>query len=127
MSEDPRRRLGALGERLALEHLERDGYEILERNFRCALGELDIVAADAGYLIFCEVKTRVAGSRAGPDGPLDAIGMGKRRRLRLLAIEWLRARGADRPHRSSLRFDAVGVTINRAGGLLALEHVEGAF
>ena len=52
MSEDPRRRLGALGERLAGEHLERDGYEILERNFRCALGELDIVAADAGALIF---------------------------------------------------------------------------
>ena len=127
MSEDPRRRLGALGERLAREHLERDGYEILERNFRCALGELDIVAADAGYLVFCEVKTRVAGSRAGPDGPLDAIGAGKRRRLRLLAIEWLRARGADRPHRGSLRFDAVGVTVTRAGGLLALEHVEGAF
>ena len=127
MSEDPRRRLGALGERLAGEHLERDGYEILERNFRCALGELDIVAADAGALIFCEVKTRVAGSRAGPAGPLDAIGAGKRRRLRLLATAWLRARGADRPHRHSLRFDAVGVTVNRAGGLLALEHLEDAF
>ncbi|MDQ4048853.1 MAG: YraN family protein [Actinomycetota bacterium] len=127
MSDDQRRRLGALGERLAGEHLERGGCEILERNFRCALGELDIVAADAGSLIFCEVKTRVAGSRAGPAGPLDAIGTTKRRRLRLLALEWLRARGADGPHRQSLRFDAVGVTVNRAGGLLALEHVEDAF
>ena len=127
MSEDPRRRLGALGERLAGEHLERGGYEILERNFRCALGELDIVAADAGSLVFCEVKTRVAGSRRGPAGPLDAIGPGKRRRLRLLAGEWLRARGPDRPHRRALRFDAVGVTVNRAGGVLALEHLEDAF
>lgn len=127
MSEDPRRRLGALGERLAGEHLERDGYQILERNFRCPLGELDIVAADARSLVFCEVKTRVAGSRAGPRAPLDAIGAGKRRRLRLLAIEWLRARGGDGPRRRLLRFDAVGVTVNRAGGLLRLEHVKDAF
>ena len=127
MSDDARRRLGALGERLAREHLERDGYEIVERNFRCRLGELDIVAADDRALVFCEVKTRVAGSRAGPARPLEAIGTRKRRRLRRLAIEWLRTHGANRPHRSALRFDAVGVTVNRAGGLLALEHVEGAF
>lgn len=127
MSEDRRRTLGALGERLASEHLERDGYEILERNFRCPHGELDIVAADRGFLIFCEVKTRVAGSRAGPAGPLDAIGALKRRRLRLLAGEWLRTRGEDGPHRHSLRFDAVGVTVDRAGRLLGLEHLEDAF
>ena len=127
MPDDPRRRLGALGEQLAREHLERDGYEILERNFRCPSGELDIVAADACSLIFCEVKTRVEGSRAGPAEPLDAIGARKRRRLRLLATEWLRARRTDRPSRASLRFDAVGVTVDRTGGLLALEHVEDAF
>lgn len=126
MSGDTRRRLGALGERLAGEHLEREGCEIIERNFRCARGELDIVAADAGCLIFCEVKTRVAGSGAGPAGPLDAIGAIKRRRLRMLALEWLRAREA-RPHRDELRFDAVGVTVNHAGGLLALDHVKAAF
>ena len=127
MDRDSRRRLGALGERLAEQHLERAGYQILERNFRCARGELDIVAANPDSLIFCEVKTRVAGSRAGPAGPLDAIGAGKRRRLRLLAGEWLRTRAGAGPHRHSLRFDAVGVTVDRAGGLLALEHVEGAF
>jgi putative endonuclease len=127
MTGDPRRGLGALGERLACEHLERLGYEILERNFRCRLGELDIVAAEARALIFCEVKTRVAGGLGGPAGPLDAIGAKKRRRLRLLAGEWLNAHAADRPYRATLRFDAIGVTVNRAGGLLALEHVEDAF
>ena len=127
MAEDPRRRLGALGERLAREHLERAGYEILERNFRCRLGELDLVAASERALVFCEVKTRVAGGRSGPAGPLDAIGCAKRRRLRSLAGEWLDLHRGDRPYRATLRFDAIGVTVNRAGGLLALEHVEDAF
>ena len=127
MSEDPRRRLGALGERVAGEHLERGGYRILERNFRCALGELDIVAADRRSIVFCEVKTRVAGSRGGPAGPLDAIGPGKRRRLRLLATEWLRARGAEGPHRHALRFDAVGVVLDGRDHLLRLDHLEDAF
>ncbi|MGI9082438.1 MAG: YraN family protein [Thermoleophilaceae bacterium] len=127
MAGDPRRELGAMGERLAREHLERAGYDILQSNFRCRLGELDIVAADGRALVFCEVKTRVAGGRSGPAGPLDAIGTRKRRRLRLLAVEWLRAPEAGRPHPPALRFDAIGVTVNRAGGLLALEHVEDAF
>ena len=127
MGADPRRGLGAFGERLACEHLERAGYEILERNFRCPLGELDLVAASAHALVFCEVKTRVAGGRSGPALPLDAIGPGKRRRLRRLAAQWLEARRGERPYRETLRFDAIGVTVNHAGGLLALEHVEAAF
>lgn len=122
---DPRRSLGALGERLACEHLERAGYEIVELNYRSRLGELDIVASRRSVLTFCEVKTRVAGTRAGPATPLDAIGPAKRRRVRMLAREWLSTRGG----RSAriLRFDAIGVTVNRAGRLLALEHVEDAF
>ncbi|CAN5533145.1 YraN family protein [soil metagenome] len=124
---DPRRDLGALGERLAAEHLERAGYVLLDRNWRSRHGELDIVAADARALVFCEVKTRVAGSTRGPDGPLDAIGVLKRRRLRLLAREWLSADSAARPTSPGLRFDAIGVTVNGAGGLLALDHVEDAF
>ena len=127
MSDDPRRTLGALGERLAGEHLERAGYSILERNFRCPAGELDLVAASERALVFCEVKTRVAGGRSGPAGPLDAIGPAKRRRLRALAGEWLDRHRGDRPYRAMVRFDAIGVTVNRAGGMLALEHVEDAF
>ena len=124
---DPRRTLGALGERLAVQHLERAGYVIVERNWRCRLGELDIVAADPTALVFCEVKTRAAGGRRGPPGPLDSIGISKQRRLRLLAREWLRARTCDPPRRPALRFDAIGVTVDRRGALLALDHVENAF
>ncbi|MGH3992389.1 MAG: YraN family protein, partial [Pseudonocardiaceae bacterium] len=104
MAGDPRNGLGALGERLAGEHLERAGYEILERNFRCRAGELDLVAASERALVFCEVKTRVAGGRSGPAGPLDAIGPGKRRRVRLLAGEWLDLHRGDRLYRATLRF-----------------------
>ena len=125
--QDPRRRLGALGERLAREHLERAGYELVERNYRTRRGEIDVIALGHGALVFCEVKTLVSGSRAGPAAPLDGIGSGKRRRLRLLAREWLCARKDVRPTADTLRFDAIGVTVDPTGALLSLEHLEGAF
>lgn len=124
---DPRRRLGSVGEKLAREHLARAGYQVVERNYRTRRGEIDIVARGRGALVFCEVKTRIAGGRSGPAGPLDAIGPAKQRRLRLLAREWLAERAADRPREADLRFDAIGVTLDAAGALVALEHVEGAF
>lgn len=124
---DLRRSLGALGEDIAADHLTRAGYLVVERNWRSRHGELDIVAADARALVFCEVKTRVAGGARGPEGPLDSIGPRKRRRLRLLAREWLSEHSTDRPPSAGLRFDAIGITVNHAGGLLALDHVEEAF
>lgn len=123
---DPRRRLGALGERLAREHLSRAGYDLVETNFRSRQGELDIVAVNSRALVFCEVKTRVSGSRAGPASPLDAIGPAKQRRLRLLAREWLYTR-PDRPRAPALRFDAIGVVVSPNGALMSLEHLENAF
>jgi putative endonuclease len=126
MSTDRRRERGALGEEIAAQHLEHRGYRIVQRNARTRYGELDLVAADARSLVFCEVKTRVAGGRGGPAGALDAIGPDKRRRIRALAREWL-ATTEDRPHPPEVRFDAIGVTITPAGRLLALEHLEAAF
>ena len=124
---DPRRGLGALGERLAADHLIRAGYVLVECNWRSRHGELDIVATGGRALVFCEVKTRVAGGTSGPATPLESIGAGKRRRVRRLAREWLFEHSGELPSTEELRFDAVGVTVNRAGGLLALEHVEAAF
>ena len=126
MSTDRRRDRGTLGETIAAEHLERLGYRIVARNVRTRHGELDLVAANRRALVFCEVKTRVAGTRAGPDGALDAIGPNKRRQVRALATQWL-AQTDDRPHRPEVRFDAIGVTLSPAGDLLALQHVEAAF
>jgi putative endonuclease len=128
MAIDLRRRHGELGEKIAEEHLEHRGFSIVARNFRTRYGELDLIVADERSLIFCEVKTRIAGTRGGPDGPLDAIGPKKRLRLRRMALQWLAETAtADRPHRDQLRFDAVGVVLSPAGRLLALEHLEDAF
>jgi putative endonuclease len=121
-------RLGAHGEDLACAHLERAGYVLIERNGRCGrLGELDVVARDGRCLVFCEVKTRIAGTTAGPAGPLDAIGPAKRRRIRRLAAEWLRTRALDGTRPAWVRFDAIGVVVDRRGRLLSLDHVEDAF
>src|SRR2546423_1334343 len=121
MSVDRRRERGELGERIAAEHLEHRGYRIVERNARTRNGELDLVAANERALVFCEVKTRVAGGPSGPTCGLEAIGPHKRRRIRALAREWL-AHTENRPHRQEIGFDAIGVTITPGGRLLALEH-----
>jgi putative endonuclease len=121
-------RLGAHGEDIACAHLERAGFALIERNGRCGrLGELDVVARSGRCLIFCEVKTRVAGTTAGPAGPLDAIGPAKRRRIRRLAAEWLRTRPQDAPRAAWIRFDAIGVVVDCRGRLVSLDHVEDAF
>src|SRR3954447_24231593 len=123
MSTDRRRARGTLGERIAADHLEHRGYRIVARNFRTRYGELDLVAADDRALVFCEVKTRVAGGRSGPATALEAIGPNKRRQVRALATRWL-ANTTERPHRPDVRFDAIGVTLTPSGGLLAVEHLE---
>ena len=124
---DPRRRLGTLGERLAAEHLEARGFTILDRNFRTRRGELDLVAHDGRHLVFCEVKTRVFSGEPGPFGPLTAIGPDKRKRLRAMAREWLRERSGGAAPAAELRFDAIGIRLDRHGRLAALDHLEGAF
>jgi putative endonuclease len=128
MGDDPRRRLGSLGESVAARHLAARGYDLLERNFRTRYGELDIVASGHGCLVFCEVKTRVGRHPRGVFGPFASIGHEKRRRLRGMAREWLAQRGAGpREWNEEIRFDAIGVTLDRGGRLLALEHLEAAF
>jgi putative endonuclease len=121
---DLRHQLGATGEQLAAEHLERLGYRIVERNFRTRWGELDIVAFDGHTLAFCEVKTRRIGGRAGT--PLEAVAAGKRAQVRKMAGRWLVER-RERPYADVLRFDAIGVSFDATGRLISLEHVEGAF
>jgi putative endonuclease len=123
---DPRRRLGQHGEALAAEHLIRRGYRILDRNYRLASGELDLVAADARTIVFCEVKTRRVAPGAPAVDPLQSVHPRKQQKVRRLAARWL-AEHADRPRVAELRFDAIGVVLDPGGRLLALDHLEGAF
>ncbi|MCW2966762.1 MAG: YraN family protein [Solirubrobacteraceae bacterium] len=120
---DPRHQLGRLGEQLALEHLERLGYELLARNHRTRFGELDLVVSDERALVFVEVKARRA---TRPGRAWENLHPAKRAQVRRMAYAFL-AECEDRPHRDELRFDAVGITIDPSGRLVALEHLEGAF
>ncbi len=124
MSTDPRRALGQRGEQLAAEHMRRRGFDIIDRNYRTRWGELDIVAYDGRALVFCEVKTRRLPYRGG--GPFEAVHASTRHQLRKMAGRWLVER-QDRPYAHELRFDAIGVTLDAGGQLVALEHVEAAF
>jgi putative endonuclease len=121
---DPRRELGGLGEELAAAHLVRRGFQIMDRNYRTRWGELDIIAFDGRTLAFCEVKTR----RLAPGGghPFDGLRARKRSQVRKMARRWL-AEETERPYAQVLRFDAIGVTLDRSGNLVAIEHLEGAF
>ena len=122
--DDPRRRLGVAGERLAAAHLQRLGYAIVDRNHRTRWGELDLVAHVDDTLVFVEVKTRRASARAG--SPFEAVGPRKQAQVRRIAAGWL-ARTRERPHADSLRFDVIGVTVDPTGRLVSLEHREGVF
>lgn len=122
MPTDRRQTLGRLGEALALEHLERLGLVLVARNHRTRFGELDLVVAGEGLLVFCEVKTR----RAGSGDPWDSLHPAKRAQVRRMARAYL-SDVEERPRTSVLRFDAVGVVLDHRGSLVRLDHLEGAF
>ena len=112
--------LGAHGERIAAAYLTDAGLRLLDRNWRCRDGELDIVAREADALVFCEVKTRTG---TGFGHPAEAVTAAKRRRLRLLAGAWLAAHDH---HAHDLRFDVVGVHVP-ASGPARVTHLRNAF
>ena len=110
--------LGRRGEQLAAQYLEQAGFRILDRNWRCAEGEIDIVATERRVLVVCEVKTR---SDARYGSPLEAITRTKRCRLRRLAIRWLVAHGV---LCDEVRIDVIGLVRDRSGNF-SVEHVRG--
>ena len=110
-----RRRLGADGEELVAAWYEANGYEVVERNWRCRDGELDLIVRRARMIVFCEVKTRTSDAFGLP---AEAVTYEKRRRVRHLAARWLE----DAPIRAiEIRFDVASVL----GG--DIEVLEGAF
>jgi len=129
---DPRRKLGELGEDLAVEHLRRRGFVIVQRNVRTRHGEIDLIAVDEqATLVFAEVKTRRASNRrrglCPEEQPLAWLKFSQRSRLRRLAHSWLYETTARRPRATTIRFDAIGVVVDGADRLLRLDHIEGAW
>ena len=122
-----RLRLGRAAEDLVASRLTAAHWEIVERNARTRFGELDLVALDGSTLVFLEVKAGREGSDFGPERPVLAIGPRKQRQVRRLATAWMAERRGDLPRYGEIRFDAVGVTFDRAGRVTDFEHIQGAF
>lgn len=116
--------VGRFGEDLAAAHLEAAGLAVLARNWRCGIGELDIVARDGETIVFVEVKTR-SGLRFGH--PAEAVTAAKAARIHRLAMRWLEQNRAQHGGRVDLRFDVVSVLRSAAGGDAQLTHLRGAF
>ncbi|MFN2625916.1 MAG: YraN family protein [Mycobacteriales bacterium] len=112
--------VGRYGEDVATRHLVEQGFLVLDRNWRCAEGELDIVARDGDTTVFVEVKTR-SSTRFGE--PAEAVSPVKARRLRALAVRWL---DHHENARGRLRFDVVSVLRSRVGAAHVV-HLRDAF
>ena len=125
MADARRAPLGGRGEDAAAAWYRRARYVVLDRNWRCADGRLDVVArsADGHVLVFCEVKTR---SSAMYGSPFDAVSPAKQRRVRKLATLWLRSERRDTGHYDHIRFDVAAVT-SGAGGALEVEVLQDVF
>jgi putative endonuclease len=121
-----RLRLGRVAEDLVAARLIAASWTLLERNARTRYGELDLVALDGRALVFVEVKAGRAGSAYGPERPVLAVDRRKQLRIRRLAAAWMAAR-RDCPRYAEIRFDAIGVSFDRAGRVTDYEHIEGAF
>jgi putative endonuclease len=110
--------LGAYGETLAARYLVEQGMVVLDRNWRCDAGEVDLVLRDGEVLVVCEVKTR-SSTRYGT--PHEAVSEVKLARLRRLAVRWLDEHGVVA---ADIRIDLVGILRPRRGASV-VDHVRG--
>ena len=116
---DARSELGRSGEDAAERLYRKLGYRVLERNYRCRAGEIDLVVRRGPTIVFCEVKARRT-DRWGE--PSEAVRRAKQLRLKRLAAMWLAER---RPGAVDIRFDVVSVIVRR--GRSYVRHIPDAF
>jgi len=112
----PKQTLGKYGEDVAAKYLEDRGYEIIERNWRCDLGELDLIARQKSKIVFVEVKTR---SGTGYGHPFEAITSIKIARMRKLVSQWCLRNGQTG---FDIRLDAIAVLVRN--GKVGIEHIK---
>lgn len=112
------RTLGQWGEEVAARHLREQGMVVLDRNWRCGAGEIDLVLREGDVLVVCEVKTRTSDTCGSPH---EAVSPGKLDRLRRLAHRWAGDHGLQPPE---TRIDLVAVMLPRKGAA-EVEHVRG--
>ena len=120
-----RKEIGSFGEQVATDWLKRNGYAIIERNFRCKAGEIDIIASKEGFLCFVEVKTRSEGSMGRP---VESVTRSKQQKI-IKTTEYYIVRHPSLVEREGLqpRFDCIEVFANSEGRPVAYEYIKNAF
>lgn len=118
---DDRAKLGRRGEKLACKYLKKLGYRILARNYRCPVGEIDLIAMDGDVIAFAEVKTRSSEDAADVE---RAVGPAKQRQLTRTAKFYLTHCPAAQDH--PCRFDILGI-VSRDGDKPEIRHIPDAF
>lgn len=116
---DQRQIFGQEGERIAERYLSKKGYRLVERNYRCPVGEVDLIVLDRRVIVFVEVKTR-SHQRFGV--PLESVHPRKQQKMIKVALWFLSDR---KLHERDARFDVVGISFG--GQEPVVEHIENAF
>ncbi len=119
MSRDPTMN-GVYGELCAARYLREKGYRLRTANFRCRMGEIDIVAEKDGTLVFAEVKTRSVGAIVSA---AESVGREKQKRLSLTAAQYMKLRRMQKPS----RFDVLEVYLDEDGEVREIRHIADAF
>ncbi len=116
---------GKQGEEIALQHLRENGYKILEKNFRCKLGEIDIIARDQHIVVFIEVRTKISSSVPSAYGPpYNSVTSHKQRQVKRVALFYISRHNLVN---TQFRFDVIGITLNSQGEKPHLDHIQNAF
>lgn len=113
-----RRRLGDFGEAVAAAYLTRQGYVVLEQQWRCAVGEIDVIARAGDDLVFVEVRTRRGAAYGQPE---ESVNRAKQTRLMTLAYAYLEAQGLE--DATPWRIDVIALEIDGAGRVRRLNHI----
>jgi len=116
-----RRQTGQTGEQIAARHLFRKGFRLLEHNYRCERGEIDLIAEDHGTLVFVEVKTRRSLASGSPE---EAVDREKQRKI-CRAANWYLQPWQRWP--LPIRFDVVAIELDESDHVVAIRHIPAAF
>ncbi len=112
---------GKKGEQLAREHIRQQGYTLLEKNFRCKLGEIDLIARDRHMVVFLEVRTKTSAAY-GP--AYNSVTPHKRRQVKRVALFYIAQHNLVN---TQFRFDVIGILLNPQSGDFHLDHIQNAF
>ena len=113
--------IGKKGELLAQEHIRKQGYTLLEKNFRCKLGEIDLIAKDRHMVVFLEVRTKTS-TAYGP--AYNSVTPHKQRQVKRVALFYIAQHNLVN---TQFRFDVIGITLNQESGEYQLDQIQNAF